>query len=97
MNTLQSLLAIVFISLASTQAIAGPADVPADQAHPAQLQKDKVPNSTENGNYLEPQPTENTDVKQTDKHHTKDGKNKPKGKNVTEQPKDGGVDVSPKK
>ena len=97
MNKLQVLIAASFISVASLQAVAAPQAVPADEAHPAQLQKDQVPNSTENGNYLEPQATENHDAKPADKHHKKDAKNKPKGKHVTEQPKDGGVEVSPNK
>ena len=93
MNKLNTLIAITFLSFASAQVVAAP---PVEDAPPAQLQKDKVPNSTENGNYLEPQSTENHDTKPGDKHHQKDGKSKPKGKNVTEEPKDGGAAVTPK-
>ena len=96
MNKLHVLIAVSMISFVSVQVMAAPPAVPAQEGHPAQLQKDQVPNSTENGNYLEPQPTENHDAKPADKHHKKDGKNKTKGKNVTEQPKDGGANVTPK-
>ncbi|WP_047537181.1 hypothetical protein [Methylotenera versatilis] len=93
MNRLQTLIAVTFISFTSAQVIAAPVD----EGPPAQTQKDKVPEATDHGNYLEPQPVENSDAKQTgDKHHKKDNKNRPKGKNTTEQPKDGGVDVNQK-
>lgn len=88
-----TLIALTFISIASAQVVAAP---PVEDAPPAQLQKDNVPNSTENGNYLEPQPVDSPDAKPADKHQKKDIKHKPKGKNVTEDPKDGGAAVTPK-
>ena len=93
MKKINTLIALTFISLTSAQVVAAP---PVEDAPPAQLQKDNVPNSTENGNYLEPQPADGHDTKSGDKHHKKDGKHKPKGKNVTEEPKDGGAAVTPK-
>ncbi|MES2636628.1 MAG: hypothetical protein V4605_04825 [Pseudomonadota bacterium] len=89
MNKLQTLIAIAFISFASAPVLAEPVD----DGPPAQIQKDKVPDTTDSGNFLEPQPVENTDTKAGD---AKDNKNKPKGKNVTEEPKEGGVEVNPK-
>ncbi len=95
MNKLHTLVAATFITFSAAQAYAAPADVPASEVPPAHIQKDQVPNSTENGNYLEPQATEDG-AKPADKHHQKDGKHKAKGKNVTTPPKDGGAEVTPK-
>lgn len=99
MNKLNTLLIATVFSALSTQVYAEPVD----NGPPAQHQKDAVPNSTESGNYLEPQTggEVNDANKASDKHHqkthkTNKSKNKTDGKNVTEQPKDGGVDVSPK-
>lgn len=74
-----------------------------DVVPPAQIQKNQVPDSTANGNYLEPQPDENgatgnTNDKQTKKSHKMKSKgakatNIEKSKNVTEDPTNGGVDV----
>jgi len=78
-------------SLTSIQAISAPVD----DGPPAQVQKDAVPDSTKNGNYLEPQPGDTApDAQKADskKHDSK--KSKSKGKNVTDKPADGGVDVN---
>lgn len=100
MNKLQTLIAVAFISFTSAHVFAAPVD----EGPPAQTQKNNLPESTEHGDYLEHQPTENSDARQAgdkqasdkqsgDKHNKKANK-KPKGKNVTEQPKEGGVDVN---
>ncbi|MBA3696833.1 MAG: hypothetical protein H0W85_08800 [Methylotenera sp.] len=76
-----------------------------DVVPPAQMQKNQVPDSTANGNYLEPQPDENgatanTTDKQTNKQ--KSHKMKSKGSKATnieksnrfsETPENGGTDV----
>lgn len=75
---------------------------PIDTGPPAQLQKDKVLDSTATGNYLEPQPNENgatqnnTDKnKKVKKSKAKESKptNLEKSKKVTEEPAEGGMDV----
>ena len=93
MKKLLTIIATTLFSLASIHPMAAPVD----EGPPAQIQKDTVPDTTKNGNYLEPQPLENQDVKQNDrKADTKNSKVKPKGKNVTNKPENGGVEVNPK-
>lgn len=97
MNILQTLIAVTFISFTSAQVVAAPVD----EGPPAQTQKNNLPEATDHGDYLEPQPVENSDARQAgdqqagDKHNKKANK-KSKGKNVTEQPKEGGVEVNQK-
>ena len=81
---------------------------PVDSGPPAQQQKDNVPPSTTHDDYLEPQPDENSATTQNNsdqkvdkkaKKHRKDNSkpaNVNKGKNQTEQPDSGGVDVQQK-
>ncbi len=99
MNKLSSIIAAVIIACSSIHVNAAPTD----DAPPAQKQKDQVPDSTANGNYLEPQPDENGATQDTStKHatsHTKKSKgskptNLEKSKKVTEQPENGGVNVN---
>jgi hypothetical protein len=80
---------------------------PIDSGPPAQTQKDNPPDSTKNGDYLEPQPDNNgaTDSttstteknKMVKKHKNKDKSSKPtnmeKSKKVTEEPEEGGVEL----
>lgn len=90
MNKLNTLIVVTLISFTAPLAYAAPVD----EGPPAQSQK-KAPDTTQNGDYLEPQPVENNDAatQSSDTHHKKDGKHKSKGKNVTNKPKDGGVNV----
>lgn len=80
-----------------------------DVVPPAQVQKNQVPDSTANGNYLETQPDENgatgstTDKQNStmNKHNYKSGKNKKgakatnveKSKRFTDTPENGGTEV----
>ncbi len=74
------------------------AATPSDTTPSAQSQKDKVPNSTSNGNYLEPQPDENgaTSQGRADKHQLKESRpnNMEKSKRLTEPPESGGTKVN---
>lgn len=99
MKKIYVLISAGLMSISSGYVLAGAAstgDVP-----PAQIQKDQVPNSTENGNYLEPQPDENgatgnTKNKQNQKNTSKKGAkptNIEKSKRLTEDPASGGTDV----
>lgn len=106
MNKLYALIAATFIAVPSGQVMAAAVDNN-DVVPPAQIQKNQVPDSTKNGNYLEPQPDENgatgsTTDKQPDKQAQKSHKAKSKGakatnieksKKVTEPPESGGVEV----
>lgn len=104
MNKLYALIAATFIAIPSSQVMAAAVDNN-DVVPPAQIQKNQVPDSTANGNYLEPQPDENgatgnTTDKQTDKQKSHKAKSKgakatniEKSKKVTETPDNGGVDV----
>ena len=58
MNKIQTLLVASVFSTLSIQVYAEPDD----SGPPAQHQKDVVPNSTKNGNYLETQPREINDA-----------------------------------
>ena len=109
MKKLQTLIAASFLCISSTAIYAAPDNVPGGDVPPAQMQKDNVPNSTENGNYLEPQPSDaSTDANATSKHKSqkdskkdkmhkdklmKDKKMGTEGKNTTEDPASGGADV----
>ena len=72
---------------------------PVDSGPPAQMQKDNVPQSTATGNYLEPQPDENGVVKNStlNKKMKKAKVSKPtnleKGKQVTQEPEGGGMEL----
>jgi hypothetical protein len=75
---------------------------PVDSGPPAQIQKDHVPDSTANGNYLEPQPDENGATKNSTvtnkkikKYKAKVSKptNLEKSKKVTEDPQAGGMEL----
>lgn len=68
-----------------------------DDGPPVHDQKNQVPQTTDSGNYLETQPVENNNsTGAEDAQHNKT-KNKIKGGNVTDKPKDGGVEVKPRK
>lgn len=82
----------------------------ADMIPPAQVQKNQVPDSTSNGDYLETQPDENgatsntTNRQTTDKKNSKQMKSKSKDSNatnlekskrMTESPENGGTTVNP--
>lgn len=108
MNKLQTLIAASLLCITSTAVYAAPDNVPGGDVPPAQQQKDNVPNSTENGNFLEPQPADaSTDANATSKHKNQKGMNKKdkmmkdkkmgtEGKNTTEDPASGGADVKTK-
>lgn len=74
-----------------------------DATPPAQMERNTAPDSTKNGDYLEPQPDENGALSNTkDKHSQKKHKDKSKNakpsnieksKKVTEDPDNGGMDV----
>jgi len=70
---------------------------PVDNAPPVQQQKDQVPDSTNNGNYLENQPDNNgatdTTKKKTSSDPTK-ASNIEKSKKVKEKPENGGINVN---
>lgn len=93
MDKVSTLVALVMLSLSSGLVHATPTDV----TPPTQIQKDKVPDSTSNGNYLEPQPDENgaTTENSSGKHQKKGSKptNIEKSKKVTEPPENGGAKV----
>lgn len=109
MYKLQTLIAASFLCITSTAVYAAPDNVPGGDMPPAQMQKDNVPNSTENGNFLEPQPADaSTDANATNKHKNqlgnkkdqmhkdkmmKDKKMGTEGKNTTEDPANGGANV----
>lgn len=88
MTYIKTLITAGLLSIASMTAYAATVE----EVHPAQTQKNQVPDTTENGNYLETQPVENHDGKAGDAQQN----SKAKGKNVTDKPKDGGVKVKPK-
>lgn len=102
MNKLYALIAATLISIPSAQVMAAAVDNN-DVVPPAQVQKNQVPDSTANGNYLEPQPdengaTSNTTDKQAQKSHKAKSKgskatNIEKSKRLTETPENGGTDV----
>ncbi len=106
MNKLYALITATFIAIPSSQVMAAAVDNN-DVVPPAQIQKNQVPDSTSNGNYLEPQPDENgatanTTDKQMDKQAQKSHKAKSKGakatnieksKRMTETPENGGTEV----
>lgn len=104
MKKLYALITAALISVPSAQVMAAAVDNN-DVVPPVQEQKNQVPNSTSNGNYLEPQPDENgatgnTTDKQSHKSHKAKSKgakatNVEKSKKVTEPPESGGVDVKP--
>jgi hypothetical protein len=101
MKKLYLLALVAFFTLSTSVVIAEPVD----SGPPAQQQKDVVPDSTSNGNYLEPQPDENganntgnqnqTPDKKSKKHRKAASKptNLEKGKSHTESPDEGGVVV----
>jgi hypothetical protein len=73
-----------------------------DDAYSAQMQKDKVPDSTTNGNYLEPQPDENgaiqqntKDIDRSKKHKTNKkhagSKSTNRGQQTAETPEESGL------
>lgn len=71
---------------------------PQDNAPPAQQQKNQVPDSTQNGNYLENQPDNNNDTK--DSANQQNSTNKPskagnmeKSKRFHQKPEEGGTGV----
>ena|SRR3954470_19324785 len=102
MKKLYALIAASVLAIPSTQILAAAVDNN-DVVPPAQVQKNQVPNSTANGDYLEAQPDENgatgnTSDKQNQKSHQ--GKNKgakatniEKSKRLTESPENGGTNV----
>lgn len=92
MNKIFTGIAIGLLTFSSWQINAAPKD----EAPPAQLQKDKVPNSTSNGNYLEPQPDENGAATNNASKSNKGVKpgNIEKSKKVTEPPEKGGTKVN---
>ncbi len=99
MNKLYTLLLASVISTFSVQVYSEPVD----GNPPAQNQKEILPNSTENGNYLEKQPADSTDTNTSNEQHNvnKDSnhhtiKSKSKGKNTSDKPKHGGVEVNAK-
>jgi hypothetical protein len=109
MTKLNAILLTASLSLSSVPLFAATVDNN-DVVPPAQIQKDQVPNSTSNGNYLEPQPDENgattntngTTNSNADKQYRKD-KKAHKGSKPTnlekskrfESPENGGTTVNP--
>lgn len=93
MDKIFTLIALALFTFSSWQVNAAPTD----DAPPAQIQKDKVPDSTSNGNYLEPQPDENgatpNSAGKQNKKGVKPG-NIEKSKKVTEPPEKGGAKVN---
>ncbi|MDI1309656.1 MAG: hypothetical protein PSV17_09525 [Methylotenera sp.] len=101
------LLAIVLLTLGSvsTGQVLAAETTNTDVVPPAHIQKNEVPDSTANGNYLEPQPDENgATTNTTDKQKRIQMNSKPKGSNatnlekskrLTETPEDGGTKVNP--
>lgn len=73
---------------------------PQDNAPPAHQQKNQVPDTNQNGNYLEPQQDNNNDTKGSAKSQKQNGTNKPskagnmeKSKRFHEKPEEGGTGV----
>ena len=111
MNKIIAILAALSLSAVSFSVFAAPNDAPPAEiqdAPPAQIQKDHVPDSTSNGNYLEPQPDESgaskaTQEKDSHSKKTKEGhkNSKPtpavRGKQTTEEPAEGGIKLDQKK
>jgi hypothetical protein len=90
---LTALLACVFVSV-SMGAVAAP-----DNPPPVHEQKNHVPDSTKNGNYLESQPDNNGSTGSTTGHDASGQKNSKASniehsKKVKEKPADGGVNVN---
>lgn len=100
MRTLLSILLVSGLALATTTTFAAPPDT---SAPPAQQQKNQVPDSTRNGDYLEPQPDNNgagnagsqdTDGRQGSSAPSK-ARNMEKSKRFHEKPQEGGTSVKP--
>lgn len=71
---------------------------PQDNAPPAQQQKNQVPDSTQNGNYLENQPDNNNDTKGSANQQNLTNKpskagNMEKSKRFHQKPEEGGTGV----
>ncbi len=93
---------LLFIVLASTLTCSMTAALaaPADTAPPVQQQKNQVPQTPQNGDYLEPQPDNNAASSDTQGKSGSDHKqSKPgsleKSKRFHEKPQDGGTGVKP--
>jgi len=101
MNKLFTIITAMLFAFSSWHIQAAPSDVPTSEAPPAQMQKDKVPDSTTNGNYLEPQPDVNgvpLDPANPQDSANKGKKNSSKPSNLEKNkklkdPADGGVQV----
>lgn len=69
----------------------------ADAGPPAQQQKNQVPDTNQNGNYLEAQPDNNGGTNANQKQGTSSKQSKPgnmeKSKRFQQDPKQGGTDV----
>lgn len=104
MNIIIAIFAALSLSLVSQNIFADTSTA----VPPEQMQKDKVPDSTSNGNYLEPQPDENGAIQQNTQDQNKHSKKskttkkhsgtKPtnRGKQTTETPEDGGMTLEQK-
>jgi hypothetical protein len=93
---MKKLISIIFVSVLSLSSYslmaAGTSDGP-----PAQQQKDQVPDSTKNGNYLESQPDNNGATEATKKKGQSNpakASNVEKGKKVKEKPENGGMNIN---
>ena len=90
MNKLLSTMLACVFACASTFALAAPEVTPP----PAQQQKDQVPDSTSNGNYLKPQPNDNAGSAQDTPRSGNPQAHpaaKEKSKRFHEKPEDGGT------
>jgi len=93
MNRLISIILVSVLSLSAYPLMAATVD----DGPPVQQQKDQVPDSTRNGNYLESQPDNNgatdTSKKKASSNPTK-ASNIEKSKKVKEKPENGGINVN---
>ncbi|WP_223261258.1 hypothetical protein [Methylophilus medardicus] len=93
-------LSIVFAGLLMTATTSVWA-APADNVPPTQQQKNQVPDTNQNGNYLEPQADNNNAAsdpqsqKQSGANKTNKPANVEKSKRFHEKPQDGGTGVKP--
>lgn len=92
MNKLLSTLLACLFACVSTYAVAAPADaVGTDNPPPAHQQKNQVPDSTGNGNYLQDQPNNNADTNQQNSGNPQAKGAKEKSKRFHQKPEDGGT------